>query len=1261
MSRLRWLRKIAARPIPVQRVAALNMAIAGRDRTIADPMSALPIATMKPLPNVVQTSPVQSAAVPNSGFVVLDLTIAARNHVSRPAKGRQSVIQELGYGFCGTTQEFCGNRKVTRPSCDDGNSLSRVVGYYEGWATSRPCHAIWPEQIPRGIYTHLNYAFATINPETYEVLAPHPNEVKLMKRLTGLKSNQANLKVNIAIGGWSFNDPGPTASVFSDLAASEDKQRKFFRSLASFMSTYGFDGVDIDWEYPVDVDRGGRPADFVNFPKFMANLKSALQGTSTGAEISLTLPTSYWYLQHFDIKELAKHVDYFNYMSYDLHGTWDKGMLQPYRPYRNKWTGEYLDAHTNLTEITAAMDLLWRNQISPDKVVLGLAFYSRAFTVQSTNCRSPGCLFASGSDAGPCSGQTGVLLNSEIDDIRASKSLNPTLDKDAAVQLLSWDNQWASYDDDATFELKMEFARKTCLGGIMVWAVSHDTFNGTYSRALSGAVPHYQPASFVVVDSSVTPNGLTVYTEEKQRQCKWTNCGQTCTGDYVAVKRSDPGYRGDELMIEGTTCLGGTVHTLCCPKERVPRCGWYTHNNGNCDPTCPRGMFEIGSLTGTLCSKGKYQAACCESGKDSTELYSTLQWSNFPDCAAGKCPVVQDRKTETLALASSGSGDSWCKLTFNDTLQRVKQEERKLCYDSSNKKKTWGNCAWYRSVDSPPAGQPSTFCMNSCPADKVRLATYDTDETCSHGIRAFCCDDNYYTTTGRTNPEMQEFADALKIYLVNGVCPLGSGGPDDQSNTMVMRDILITDWDRASLDGASLVASPIVQRDVDDGYKKLQLLIPILTVLLKTDENSMNAKETLEAGDWNNWAKSNNYLGLELKFLRPYVLGLKIWYDLGAEFVAQNILCRPGAWSAMAKNQNPAMCLGDPCDEGADPDLCRTEELEGNADDSDDPDLTERSVGVLDKRASPKTYRVWCAASGTYVSDLKILPRPYPSAGKWKSTDTQFQRARAYQVRADCANPLVDPMIKTGDFFDTEHVLELQLIPLFFEYATGATLASGKVPNFHPIDCTFFLATTTNGLYSNILRTNSPLYSSDPFQKSSQPAWRIMAALGTKTNKENFYLLEKPVNGMKARIMGNKNLVAANKWATFVHDTTLPGIPLKLIKAAIAVWHYLNDEEVSDSFVEIVSNLRKVFREVDREYNGGTSLFVAAWDEWWHDYMQFQLKRSYDWIHEKISEMREVWEGQPDQNPVKPLVLGSLDQLSGYAFSIVHHDHTIFP
>ena len=78
-------------------------------------------------------------------------------------------------------------------------------------------------------------------------------------------------------------------------------------------------------------------------------------------------------------------------MSYDLHGTWDKG---------NKWTGNVLNPHTNLTEIDAALDLLWRNDVDPTKVVMGVAFYGRAFSATSESCLEPGCTYESGGQKG---------------------------------------------------------------------------------------------------------------------------------------------------------------------------------------------------------------------------------------------------------------------------------------------------------------------------------------------------------------------------------------------------------------------------------------------------------------------------------------------------------------------------------------------------------------------------------------------------------------------------------------------------------------------------------------------------------------------------------------------------------------------------------------------------------------------------------------------------------------------------------------------
>ena len=73
-------------------------------------------------------------------------------------------------------------------------------------------------------------------------------DTQLYPRFTGLKDSNPGLQTWISIGGWSMNDPDqPTASTFSNLAASTSAQSSFFSSLISFMQTHGFDGVDIDW------------------------------------------------------------------------------------------------------------------------------------------------------------------------------------------------------------------------------------------------------------------------------------------------------------------------------------------------------------------------------------------------------------------------------------------------------------------------------------------------------------------------------------------------------------------------------------------------------------------------------------------------------------------------------------------------------------------------------------------------------------------------------------------------------------------------------------------------------------------------------------------------------------------------------------------------------------------------------------------------------------------------------------------------------
>ena len=156
-------------------------------------------------------------------------------------------------------------------------------------------------------WTHLYYAFALIDSDTYEVAQMNSFDLELYPKFTALKEQNPALKVFISIGGWSAG-----GQIFSIMTASASSRSAFISSALRFMKTYAFDGIDIDWEYPVAPDRGGSAADFQNYVTFLKELRAAF-GSQYG--ISATLPSSYWYLQGFDIANMEPSLDWFMMLS----------------------------------------------------------------------------------------------------------------------------------------------------------------------------------------------------------------------------------------------------------------------------------------------------------------------------------------------------------------------------------------------------------------------------------------------------------------------------------------------------------------------------------------------------------------------------------------------------------------------------------------------------------------------------------------------------------------------------------------------------------------------------------------------------------------------------------------------------------------------------------------------------------------------------------------------------------------------------------
>lgn len=146
--------------------------------------------------------------------------------------------------------------------------------------------------------------------------------------------------------------------------------------------------------------------------------------------------------------------------------------------------GAHARAHTNLTEIDEALKLLWRNNINPERVNMGLGFYGRSFTMKDPSCMEAGCEFKSAGGNGSCTGTAGTLSATEIRDIIARDDATMTLDPVAAVEIVTWaGDQWVSWDDTKTLAMKVKFANERCLGGVMVWAVDLD--DGTLISSLS--------------------------------------------------------------------------------------------------------------------------------------------------------------------------------------------------------------------------------------------------------------------------------------------------------------------------------------------------------------------------------------------------------------------------------------------------------------------------------------------------------------------------------------------------------------------------------------------------------------------------------------------------------------------------------------------------------------------------------------------------------------------------------------------------------
>ncbi|OQE13828.1 hypothetical protein PENFLA_c043G08195 [Penicillium flavigenum] len=603
------------------------------------------------------------------------------------------------FGFCGTTDDFCStgcqsNCRTPSSGGSGGDVRKDITAYYESWRVDDfSSYQVKIQDMPIDAVNGVNFAFASIQPTTYKIIPMKKGSFDQFAEVADVKRKNPDAKVWVSIGGWDFSNNGTsTQPLFGEIASSVKSRALFADNLYKFMIQYGFDGVDVDWEYPGAGDRGGSEDDVHNFPLLLQMIRSRFKAASKNFGISITAPTSYWYLRWFDISAIADAVDFINFYQsgYDLHGVWDA-----HDPY-----GSHIYAHTNLTEIEQSLQLLWRNNIDPAKVNLGLAFYGRSFELKDPSCIHAGCEFKGAGAAGDSTNTAGILSYFEIQDIisiglsEGSNSIVQMYDPEAAVNYLIYDQgkSWVSYDDKRTFQQKIDFANSQGLNGLFIWAIDMDDISYTALKAVTGK--DLAP----VIGQSAT---LDYFNIDK---CFTTPCGTDCAEGFTTMTTLN---RKDN----GNSCPSKQTRNYCCPPWGAPnpdKCHWRG-SPGTCFGQCEPGEVL---LTTDQCGGG----SCCGSGVKAYCCPATNGAAAVEACTTNffGCPSKKPQKLGTI--------EGWAG-------------KNNICCPKSPE---FENCAWH--------GSSFTCSGNRCPAGQIEITRSKGGDGSALGScilgrqKVFCCD-----------------------------------------------------------------------------------------------------------------------------------------------------------------------------------------------------------------------------------------------------------------------------------------------------------------------------------------------------------------------------------------------------------------------------------------------------------------------------------------------------------------------------------------
>lgn len=199
------------------------------------------------------------------------------------------------------------------------------------------------------------------------------------------------IKTLISIGGGGG---AVTAASFSAMASSPLSLTTFVESAVAFVHKYGFDGMDVDWEFP------SNPVDRTRF----VTLIQALRSRISTSQIPLLLTAAVAAYKpdieaSYSVPDLNRYLDWVSVMAYDLHGSWE--------PTTGLHTA-LSDSSAPVLSIEGAVDT-WRSLgMSGGKIVVGLAAYGHEWELANPANHGVGAEAVKGGNRGGPITQVGI-------------------------------------------------------------------------------------------------------------------------------------------------------------------------------------------------------------------------------------------------------------------------------------------------------------------------------------------------------------------------------------------------------------------------------------------------------------------------------------------------------------------------------------------------------------------------------------------------------------------------------------------------------------------------------------------------------------------------------------------------------------------------------------------------------------------------------------------------------------------------------------